>query len=130
MPNYNCKDESSLCDRFSMYYDEDYALALQLQEQFATEVGLLCNFHLISRTSWVDYIIFSNDMYASMLFNNNPKSRSLNVIAPFLPPTSRILFSERTLCNHRFCCRALFHYCIGSWVVSLRSSDISLFPVK
>lgn len=39
--NYYCEEESSLCDRFSMYYDEDYALALQLQEQFATEVGLL-----------------------------------------------------------------------------------------
>jgi hypothetical protein len=43
MHNYNYKEESSLCDRFSMYYDEDYALALQLQEQFVTEVGLLYN---------------------------------------------------------------------------------------
>ena len=35
MHNCNWKEES---DRFSMYYDEDYALALQLQEQFDTEV--------------------------------------------------------------------------------------------
>jgi hypothetical protein len=43
-----------------MYCDEDYALALQLQEQFATEVGLLYNFYLIPRTSWVGYVTVSN----------------------------------------------------------------------
>ena len=55
MHNCYCKEESSLCDRFSMYCDEDYALALQLQEQFAAEVGLLYKFYLISRTSWVGF---------------------------------------------------------------------------
>lgn len=43
MHNHNCKEEGCPCDRCSMFYDEDYALALQLQEQFATEVGLLYN---------------------------------------------------------------------------------------
>jgi len=62
-----------------MYCDEDYALALQLQEQFATEVGLLYNFYLISRTSWVGYVIVYNDMYASMLFNNNPKNIAVHL---------------------------------------------------
>jgi hypothetical protein len=45
-----------------MYYDEDYALALQLQEQFATEVGLLYNFYLILRTSWVGYVVVYNNV--------------------------------------------------------------------
>jgi hypothetical protein len=56
-----------------MYCDEDYALALQLQEQFATDVGLLNNFYLIFRTLWVGYVIVYNYMCTSMLFNNNPK---------------------------------------------------------
>ena len=62
-----------------MYYDEDYALALQLQEQFDTEVGLLYNFYLIARTSWVGYVIVYNDVYASMLFNNNPKNIAVHL---------------------------------------------------
>jgi hypothetical protein len=61
-----------------MHFDEDFALALQLQEQFANEVGLLCKFtlYLISRTSWVGCVTVCNDMYASMLFSNHKESRS------------------------------------------------------
>lgn len=76
MRNYNWKEES---DRYSMYCDEDYALALHLQEQFDTEVGLLYNFYLIARTSWVGYVIVYNDVYASMLFINNPKNIAVHL---------------------------------------------------
>jgi hypothetical protein len=62
-----------------MYYDEDHALALQLQEQFATEVGLLYNFYIISRTPCVGYVIVSNDTYASMLFSNNRKNIAVHL---------------------------------------------------
>jgi hypothetical protein len=61
-----------------MYFDEDYALALQLQEQFATEVGLLYNCHLISSTSLVGCVIVSNYMYTTLLFNK-PKNIAVHL---------------------------------------------------